>query len=70
MSMFLVDLESLNEDEREEAFQLMKGFSENAFRVLDKHGKTKAAQVIWTSSEDFESSPIFPKGCPCTRLSY
>lgn len=68
MATFLVDLTSLDENKRDEAFQLMNDYSEMAFRVIRK-GKMEAAQVVWTSPEDFESSPVFPKGCQCTRIS-
>ncbi len=68
MATFLVDLTSLDENKRDEAFQLMNDYSEMAFRVINK-GKTEAAQIVWTSPEDFESSPVFPKGCQCTRIS-
>ena len=68
MATFLVDLTSLDENKRDEAFQLMNDYSEMAFRVISK-GKMEAAQVVWTSPEDFESSPVFPKGCQCTRIS-
>ncbi len=68
MATFLVDLTSLDENNRDEAFQLMNDYSEMAFRVIS-NGKMEAAQVVWTSPEDFESSPVFPKGCQCTRIS-
>jgi len=68
MAMFLVDLTSLDENKRDEAFQLMNDYSEMALRVIN-NGKTEAAKVIWTSPEDFENSPVFPKGCQCTRIS-
>ena len=68
MAMFLVDLTTIDENKREEAFQLMNDYSEMALRVIN-NGKTEAAKVIWTSTEDFESSSVFPKGCKCTRLA-
>lgn len=70
MAMFLVDLTTIDENKREEVIKQIRQYSgELVLRVVDKHGKMEGAKVIWTSTEDFESSSVFPKGCKCTRLA-
>lgn len=70
MAMFLVDLTTIDENKREEVIKQIRQYSgELVLRVVDKHGKMEGAKVVWTSPEDFESSPVFPKGCQCTRLA-
>lgn len=68
MPRYRVDLSSLDPLKREEAFETLDKNSFFAERVIGKNG-LEAAFVNWNLSEDFESSPIFPKGCSCVRLS-
>lgn len=69
MPRYRVDLSSLDPSKREEAFILLNDNSFFAERVIGKNG-LEAAFVNWDSSEDFESSAIFPKGCQCTLISH
>ena len=69
MLRYHVDLSSLDVSKRNEAYQLLDDYSFFAERVIGKNG-LEAVIVNWDLSEDFESSPIFPKGCPCTLISY
>lgn len=68
MQIYHVDLSSIEPSKREETFEVLDKNSFFASRVIGKSG-LEAAIVNWDLSEDFESSPIFPKGCPCTRIS-
>ncbi len=68
MKRYHVDLTSLSPPKREEAFELIDGFSHFTERIIGENG-LEAAIVNWTSSTDFESSIVFPKGCPCVLLS-
>ena len=69
MQRYRVDLSSLEPSKREEAFELPDGYSHFAECVISE-GKLEAVIVNWDSSEDFESSPVFPKGCPCVLLPH
>ena len=69
MLRYRVDLSSLDPSKRQEAFNLLNDNSFFAERVTGKDG-LEAAFVNWDSSEDFESSAVFPKGCQCTLVSY
>lgn len=65
---YLVDLTSLPMSERIAACQKMS--RGGAWEVYEQKGESglDAAKVLWTSPEDFESSPCFPTGCKCTLL--
>ncbi len=67
MQRYCVDLSSLSPSEREEACELLSGFSHFIERIIGKNG-LEAVIVNWTSPNNFESSSVFPKGCPCVRL--
>lgn len=69
MQRYRVDLSSLEPSKREEIFELLDSYSHFAESVIGKNG-LEAVIVNWTSSEDFESSPVFPKGCPCVLLPH
>jgi len=69
MPRYRVDLSSLDPSKREEAFNLLNDNSFFAEQVIGRNG-LEAAFVNWDSSEGFESSVIFPKGCQCTLISH
>lgn len=69
MLRYRVDLSSLDASKREEACILFDGYSFFVERVIGKDG-LEAAIVNWDLQEDFESSPVFPKGCQCVLLPY
>lgn len=68
MQRYRVDLSNLEPSKREEAFEILNQNSFFAERVIGKNG-LEAAIVNWDLPKDFENSPIFPKGCPCTLIS-
>ncbi len=67
MQRYRVDLSRLDASQKEEAYKLLDAYSFFTERVIGKDG-LEAAIVNWDSSEDFESSSVFPKGCPCVLL--
>lgn len=62
MKRYLVDLRSLSPEKREAAYELIDNASFVTSMVLGDSG-LEYADVYWTSSEDFVSSPVFPRGC-------
>lgn len=69
MPQYIVDLTPLEHAKREEAYALLRDFSFAATRIINNR-ELEAAQITWNSPEDFESSPIFPKGCSCRIIAY
>lgn len=69
MTRYHVDLSGIDTDKREEVYRLLDDYSHFTECVIGKDG-LKAVIVNWDSPEDFESSPVFPKGCPCTLIAY
>lgn len=67
MRRYRVDLSVLDIDKREEAYDLLNGYAFFTERIISKNG-LEAVIVNWNSVEDFENSPIFPKGCPCVPI--
>ncbi len=68
MARYRVDLSGIDTDKREEIYQLLDSYSHFAECVISGN-VLEAVIVNWDSPEDFESSPVFPKGCQCTRIS-
>ena len=68
MARYRVDLSGIDINKREEICDLLRDYSFFIERVIVKHS-LEAVIVNWDSPEDFESSPIFPKGCPCTLIA-
>ena len=69
MLRYRVDLSSLDMDKRVEACNLLRDYSYFIERVISENG-LEAVIVNWDSPEDFINSPVFPKGCPCTLITY
>lgn len=69
MPRYIVDLRSLEPEERDAAFILLRDYSFLAARIMGKSG-LEGADVIWDSQQDFQTSPIYPKGCPCRLEAY
>ena len=64
LPQYVVDLRRLSPAERESAFQALQDYSFLAVRVFGETG-LESVNVTWTSTEDFKTSPVYPKGCPC-----
>ena len=68
MARYRVDLSGIDTSKREEICDLLNDYSNFIERVIVEHS-LEAVIVNWDSTEDFESSPVFPKGCPCTLIA-
>lgn len=68
MARYRVDLSGIDTNKREEICDLLRDYSFFIERVIVEHS-LEAVIVNWDSTEDFETSPVFPKGCQCTRIS-
>lgn len=68
MERYRVDLSGIDVSKREEIYHLLDSHSHFAECVINGNS-LEAVIVNWASPEDFESSPVFPKGCQCTRIS-
>lgn len=60
---YIVDLRGLNPVERKAAYDQIDRFSFMAVQIVGETG-LEGVDVTWDSSEDFPTSPIFPRGCP------
>lgn len=60
MKYYFVDLRALPISERIAACKKMEQYSWEVFEKVGTSG-LESAEVCWTSPEDFESSPCFPK---------
>ena len=69
MTRYYVDLTSLNTNKREEVCDLLRDYSHFIERVIGENG-LEAVIVNWDSSKNFETSSVYPKGCPCTLIEY
>lgn len=69
MPRYIVDLRNLKPEEREAAFILLRDNSFLATRIIGSNG-LEGADVTWDSHQDFKTSPIYPKGCPCKLEAY
>ncbi len=69
MARYHVDLSGIDTDKREEVCDLLRDYSNFIERVIVENSLV-AVIVNWDSPEDFESSPVFPKGCPCTLIAH
>ena len=69
MARYRVDLSGIDINKREEVCDLLRDYSNFIERVIVENSLV-AVIVNWDSPEDFESSPVFPKGCPCTLIAH
>lgn len=67
MPMYQVDLTSLEPSERVAAIEQIRRLAWEAFPQRTAAGIT-AVNVLWDKHEDFLTSPVFPKGCPCVKI--
>jgi len=65
---YRVDLTSLSLTDRQVAFQNMKTVAWGVYQVLGPSG-LEGVDVIWDLPDDFQTSPVFPKGCRCIKLT-
>lgn len=69
MPRYIVDLRSLERHEREAAYRQIDKLSFMTTMILGEEG-LEGADVVWNLKEDFESSPAYPKGCPCKLVAH
>lgn len=65
--MYLVDLTSLPVSERTAAVEKIRSLAWETYDVFDKYVLV-SVKVMWNRKEDFQSSPVFPRGCSCIKL--
>lgn len=65
---YIVDLRTLDTAERAAAYELIDGLSFMASRIMGETG-LEGADIIWSSTEDFPTSPAFPHGCSYREIS-
>lgn len=68
MKIYRVDLRSVEPTKRADICERLDQSSFLASAIFGEHG-IEYVEVHWTSSEDFTSSPVYPKGCPYIKLS-
>lgn len=64
MKIYNVDLRDISQEHREEIISDLEKVAFMVQRLLGPGG-TFGVKVFWDSEEDFQESPVFPKGCPC-----
>lgn len=67
MPMYQVDLSGLAPSDRLLAIEQIKRLAWETFPQRTSAGIT-AVNVLWDKHEDFLTSPVFPKGCPCVKI--
>lgn len=67
MLMYQVDLTSLAPAERLAAIDEIGRLAWDVYPQRTAAGIT-AVNVLWDRHEDFLTSPVFPKGCPCVKI--
>lgn len=68
MKRYYVDVSGLDVNKKQEVYQLLDDYSYFT-EIVQNNNNLEAIIVNWSSPNDFEGSPIFPKGCPCTLLT-
>lgn len=68
MLLYEVNLRSLSPQERLKTYKLLDNYSYFATEIIES-GVLVGAKVYWESSENFQTSPVYPKGCPCKQVS-
>lgn len=67
MKMYLVNLASLPISERSAAIERIGALAWDIYEKYE-NGCLTAVKVAWDRQEDFQSSPVYPSGCPCRLL--
>lgn len=67
MPMYQVDLTSFAPAERLAAIDEIGRLAWDVYPQRTAAGIT-AVNVLWDRHEDFLTSPVFPKGCPCVKI--
>ena len=67
MKMYLVNLTNLPVSERPAAIEKIRSLAWDTYEKYE-NGCLTAVQVVWDLQEDFQSSSVYPSGCPCRLL--